>query len=72
MTARVRHSPTLRQHMPKPARPFRLEVPGTSFVQRCEQLTVALREAEKLALRMKTDVHIYEGERLVKTVTPLA
>ena len=29
---------------------------------------MALREAEKLAKRMKADVHIYDGERLVKTI----
>jgi hypothetical protein len=52
----------------QPARPYRLEVPGASLVQRCEHLTVALREAEKLAQRMKADVHIYQGEQLVKTI----
>jgi hypothetical protein len=53
---------------PEPARPYRLEVPNTSLVQRCEHLTVAVREAEKLAQRMKADVLIYEGERLVRTI----
>ena len=47
----------------QPARPYRLEVPGTSLVQRCEHLTVAAREGETLAQRMKAEVRIYEGEK---------
>ena len=54
--------------MPEPSRPYRLEIPGTTLIQRCEHFAVALREAEKLAQRMKADVNIYEGERLVKTI----
>jgi hypothetical protein len=54
--------------MPKPARPYRVEVPGTCLVIRCGVFTIAMREAEKLAQQMKADVHIYEGERLVKTI----
>ena len=44
--------------MPEPVRPYRLEVPGTSLVQQCEHLTVALREAEKLAQRLRVDVRV--------------
>jgi hypothetical protein len=42
--------------------------PGTSFVQRCEHLAIAMREAEKLAQRLRVDVRVYGGERLVKTI----
>jgi hypothetical protein len=52
----------------QPLRPYRLEVPATSLVQRCEHLTVAVREAEKLAQRLRADVLVYEGERLVETI----
>jgi hypothetical protein len=34
---------------------------------RCEVLAVAVREAEKLAARHKTDVRVYYGEKLVRT-----
>ena len=54
--------------MREAARPYRVVVPGTSLVLRCEVLTIAVREAEKLAQRMKADVHIYQGEQLVKTI----
>jgi hypothetical protein len=53
---------------PEAARPYRLVAEGSSLVQRCEHLNAALREAAKLAQRMKADVNIYEGERLVKTI----
>ena len=53
---------------PSLARPYRVEVPGTSLVIRCEVFAIAMREAEQLAKRMKVDVHIYEGERLLRTI----
>jgi hypothetical protein len=31
---------------------------------------VALREAEKLAERMKANVRVYDGDKLVETVRP--
>ena len=51
-------------------RPFRVEVLGTSISIRCEALAIALREAERLAVRMKSEVRVYDGSRLVQTVRP--
>ena len=52
----------------EPPRPYRVVVDGISLNVNCEVLTVAVREAEKLAQRMKADVHIYKGAELVRTV----
>jgi len=51
-------------------RPYPAEVSRTSVTVRFESLAVALREAEKLATRMNADVHVYDGDRLAKTIKP--
>jgi len=48
--------------------PYRVEVPGTSLVIKCEVLGAALREARSLSDQMKVDVHVYKGSQLMATV----
>ena len=41
----------------EPLRRYRISVDGTSLNIKCEFLAIAIREAEKLAQRMKVAVH---------------
>jgi len=55
-----------------PERPllYRVEADLGWFVVRCEVLAIALREAELMARMIRSDVHIYHGEQLVRTINP--
>ena len=54
--------------MPEPARPYRVEADGGSLVVRCEVLTVALREGEKMVRMTQADVHVYHREQFLQTI----
>jgi hypothetical protein len=49
-------------------RPYRVEANDGSLVVRCESLTIALREAKKLAQMTQGDVRVYHNDQLVETV----
>jgi hypothetical protein len=54
--------------MPDRRLPYRVETADGSFVVRCEVLTLALREAEKMAHMTQTEVRVYHEEKVVQTV----
>jgi len=53
-----------------PERPllYRVEAHCGWFIVRCEVLDIALREAEMMARMIRSDVHVYQGQQLVRTI----
>ena len=53
-----------------PERPllYRVEADRGWYIVRCEVLDIALREAEMMARMIRSDVHVYQGQQLVRTI----